>query len=267
MHVPIYYINLASRGDRRVFMEDQLTRLGLVAERIEAVTIDQVPQPLLDYHASTPKQACSPAAVACSLSHAKVWTTMLARGDESAIILEDDAVLDPALVAFTRPGLLRKIRANVVKLETWRKPAILGSHSARVGSVEVKELTTTQLGTAAYLLDRKAAKKSLAATGLHKMPIDQTVFATNGAHILRSRVLQAVPSPVVQMHKHAPDSDLARSDITPGPHNVSGPSPRAFGNQRRMFMLRLRRAAVLALRDPAAVFRPPVTIPFAGDAR
>lgn len=36
--IPACYINLASRVDRRQFMEEQFARLGIVAERVDAVT-------------------------------------------------------------------------------------------------------------------------------------------------------------------------------------------------------------------------------------
>jgi hypothetical protein len=36
--VPVYYINLGARPDRRAFIEDQLAVLGLTGERIEAVS-------------------------------------------------------------------------------------------------------------------------------------------------------------------------------------------------------------------------------------
>ncbi len=36
--IPVYYINVASRVDRRQFMEEQFARLGIAAERVDAVT-------------------------------------------------------------------------------------------------------------------------------------------------------------------------------------------------------------------------------------
>ena len=36
--IPLYYVNLASRPDRREFMDAQFARVGLAATRIEAVT-------------------------------------------------------------------------------------------------------------------------------------------------------------------------------------------------------------------------------------
>src|SRR5690606_32587268 len=38
MPLPIFYINLAARRDRREFMESQLRAMGMAAVRIEAVT-------------------------------------------------------------------------------------------------------------------------------------------------------------------------------------------------------------------------------------
>jgi hypothetical protein len=41
--LPVFYINVAARTDRRDFMESQFAELGIPVERIEAVLPDQIP--------------------------------------------------------------------------------------------------------------------------------------------------------------------------------------------------------------------------------
>ena len=272
MQVPIIYINLASRTDRRDFMENQFAQLGLVAERLEAVTIAEVPQTLRDYHAGPrPLRRCSPGAIACSLSHAAAWQMMLDRGYDSAIVLEDDAILDASLVPFTVPGALARLNADIIKLETWRKTVTLGTRSFQLESVELRELTSPHLGCAAYLLSRAIAETSLASPILHKVPVDHFMFTLRGRHLLQSRVLQASPSPAVQLEKHGPASELTRSDINSNRGRARAPCAAGTSqlahrpDRLRMLFLNARRAMALLLHDPAALFRKPVVIPFAGD--
>jgi glycosyl transferase family 25 len=74
-----FYINLARRGDRRAEVEEELKRLGLVAERFEAIER-------------------RPGIVGCGLSHLEVLRTARARGLPNVLVLEDDfqAVVEPA---------------------------------------------------------------------------------------------------------------------------------------------------------------------------
>jgi glycosyl transferase, family 25 len=73
------YINLGRRTDRRAEMEAELGRLGLAAERFEAI-------------------ARRPGIVGCGLSHLEVLRSARARGLPNVLVLEDDfeAVVPPA---------------------------------------------------------------------------------------------------------------------------------------------------------------------------
>ena len=75
------YINLARRKDRREEMEAELKRLGLAAERFEAIER-------------------RPGIVGCGLSHLEVLKAARAKGLPNVLILEDDfeAVVEPAEV-------------------------------------------------------------------------------------------------------------------------------------------------------------------------
>jgi GR25 family glycosyltransferase involved in LPS biosynthesis len=250
-------------------MDQQLAALGLTGERLDAVTIDDIDPALLAYHGPDRPFRCAPAAIACGLSHAAAWQTMVARDYEAAIILEDDVAFAPNFRAFTQPGVLERAGADIIKLETWRKSITLGSRVSRLEATELRELTSGHLGSAAYLISRAAAERSLADPLLHRVAIDEFLFTLRGAHLLRSRVLQASPSPAVQLHKHIPTSELARSDIFPQRAVPGAPrteKPRTRPARPPMGRHRLRRALVLLQRDPLALLAIPARVPFGGDA-
>src|SRR4051812_45910540 len=97
---PIYYINLANRPERRDFMERQFARLGLVAQRIEAATVADVPADAISWggHPHNP-WPMMPGELPVNYSHRKFWQALVASGALSAVILEDDAVMDDTLPA------------------------------------------------------------------------------------------------------------------------------------------------------------------------
>ncbi len=74
-----FYINLARRKDRREEIEAELERLGLAAERFEAIER-------------------RPGIVGCGLSHLEVLKAARAAGLPNVLVLEDDfeAVVEPA---------------------------------------------------------------------------------------------------------------------------------------------------------------------------
>lgn len=156
--LPIYYINLASRPDRRDHMEAGLHGLGLAGERIEAVTRDAVPR---DLHTSVP-----PSYVASRLSHMSAWQRLIESGAPAAIVLEDDVVFAPSFVDFTDPAIAT-LGADLIKLETYRRRVLLGGNAQRVGSTSsVRELQSSHFGAAAYLISADAARRALADPSL-----------------------------------------------------------------------------------------------------
>jgi glycosyl transferase family 25 len=271
MQVPIFYINLASRPDRREFMERQFAELGLAAERVEAITVDQVPQPLIDYHLQPhPGRRCSPGELACGLSHAAVWQLILDRGHNAAIVLEDDALLSPAIVPFANdPDLLRATRADLIRLETWRSEVRLGSPVKRLGQIALQELAAQHLGSSAYLISAKAAAHTLLSPRLHQMQVDLLLFSHLGIHLFRSRVLQANPSPAIQLHRHGKAPEIGLSDISP--YRTSKRIMFSNGNGGRWRRLLASKIAIWAglarlwLRDPMALLRRKQVVAYAGE--
>ena len=215
--LPVFYINLDARTDRRSFMEPQFAALGVAAERISAVRSDEVPQDLLDIHAN-PAHPWPIAAgeIACGLSHQKCWLALIECGAPAAIVLEDDVMLAPGFVEFVDSSVLDGLDADVIKLETFRSPIWMIGEARRRGThFTLERLISVHLGTAAYLISRHCAEISLADPRLREVAIDRFLFGPGGPRLFGSTVLQAIPSPCIQVTRIAgfEDKSIWMSDL------------------------------------------------------
>ena len=104
-HPPIYVINMAQDVERMVSMAQQLDAQGLRYERVDAIVGRQLsPQ---QRRASLSKfwyyffmgRVPSDGELVCTLSHRLVWKMMLDRGQQWAVIFEDDALLSPTFAS------------------------------------------------------------------------------------------------------------------------------------------------------------------------
>ena len=219
--VPIFYINLARRPDRRAFMEDQFNRLGLTAERVEAVTPDDLPHSdRIKYCNPDRRRWMTETEFACNLSHAMAWRRFLDDGSEHALILEDDATLSRSLPSFL--GTVRDAAPDipVIRIET------LGGEARRLGPVEqqimphiaLRRCFTRDAGAGGYLLTRAAAALLIGRTEMKTELVDAVLFNpfTPLAKILEVRYCD----PALSIQKSCTGdkgagaaSDLARSRL------------------------------------------------------
>jgi GR25 family glycosyltransferase involved in LPS biosynthesis len=206
--VSIYYINLASRPDRREFMENQLASLGLVGTRIEAATpADLTAEELALYCDSGKPKYLRPRELACSRSHARVWEAMLANADDYALVLEDDAELSPML-----PGLLSEVAAigvDVVRLEaTGRRLRLLPAEKTTVGGVSLHPFRSTPAGSAGYIINSRAAQTLLGHPAFNERQTDLALYNPFLQPALSLTRLQTLPGMVRQL---GPDHPVMRS--------------------------------------------------------
>lgn len=271
--LPIFYINLDGRPDRREFMEDQFTRLGIAAERISAVTIADVPPKLIAHHEDPGiLWPVSAGDLACGLSHQLIWQRMVEESVPAALILEDDALLDSSVTAFLASHLPDRLGFDLLKLETRRNRVLLGASATPLGTAELRELQSSQMGSAAYIITRAAAQASLSDPLVNAMSVDRFLFGKGGMHLLRSRILQAVPTPAVQLDRLKGISGGAaagtgRSDILESRRRRN--ARRAMPNLGNLLSLNAAHAAKLVrliARDPGAIRRTRERVAFAGDA-
>lgn len=263
--LPIFYINLHTRQDRRAFMEAQFTRLGVTAERVEAVPISDVPQHLIEAQLAPGRPwRLTPGDLACGLSHQRIWTSIVERNLECALVLEDDALLAPTLIDFLDPGLLQRAAADIMRLETWASRAVLGTRPVQVGPSVVRELASAQFGSAAYIISSEAAAASLATASRDDMAVDRFLFRRGGFHLLRSRVYQAVPGAAVQLFRSGIENVASRSDIETGRPSTASNDRVGFARSLQLRLDHAMRVVRLVLRDPAIVLQQRTPIPFAG---
>lgn len=176
MSIPIYYINLASRTDRRDFMEEQFARLGLTATRIEAVTPADIPaEDLARYCDSTKPFYRRPNQLACSLSHEKVWRTMLEAGQARAVVLEDDGLLSASLPAFLAD--LDDVQFDLLRFErSSRKIRLLPAVRTVGPAIALRPFRSTLSGRSGYIIGERAARLMLDNSGAHALGGDRALY-------------------------------------------------------------------------------------------
>ncbi|RYE44280.1 MAG: glycosyltransferase family 25 protein [Hyphomicrobiales bacterium] len=215
--IPAYYINLGTRLDRRRFMEEQFTRLGIVADRVDAVTIADVGEARMVPHADPRNPwAMTKVEVACVMSHERAWRRMLDAGHEFALILEDDAVMGDGLKAFLDPAFTSGLRPDLVKLETMYERVRLGRALRTVaGRFGVHQLLASHMGAAAYIISASMARRALADPRFPHMSVDRYLFSRGGPVIPHRGLFQVDPAPVVQLEYYRGDkpADAERSDL------------------------------------------------------
>ena len=183
-------------------------------------------------------------------------------------MLEDDAILTPAVLDFLAPGLLSRLNADLLKLETFHTPVKLGSRTHQVGDTTLRELCSSQMGAAAYVLGLDAARRSLASPERDLMGVDRLLFGRGGLHLLGGRLLQAIPSPCIQLDRFDSAAGAGQSDIhttraSATAERRNSPAPDLLP----LLGLHLRhtaRLAALAMRDWSALSGPRVAIDFVG---
>ncbi|MEQ1769384.1 MAG: glycosyltransferase family 25 protein [Devosia sp.] len=178
----VYYINLASRIDRRAFMETQLSAIGLTFTRIEAVTPN-------DLSAADIKRYCNswrhhwltPPELACWSSHLRAMSALLASDAPYALILEDDSILSERVPAFLFAFEVAAPPYDICRLEV-----IDGIIRYRRGlDPDIADVAMLRPygradGCGAYILSRRAASAILDAPRLRAIAADIILFDPYG---------------------------------------------------------------------------------------
>jgi glycosyl transferase family 25 len=103
---PVYVINLDRSAARMRQTRDHLEDLGVPFERVAAVdgaamTREEVKRDATPFC----RAMCTPSMMGCALSHIRTWKTVVRRGQECAVVMEDDAVLVPDFRARLRRAM------------------------------------------------------------------------------------------------------------------------------------------------------------------
>lgn len=271
--IAVYYINLSTRPDRRQFMDEQFQRLGIVAERVDAVTAADVAEARMLPHTDPSNPwAMTRVEVACLMSHEATWRRMLNAGHAFALILEDDVVMGDGLTAFLDPAFSADLDADLVKLETMYERVRLGRAVRTVaGRFGVHQLLASHMGAAAYIISAGMAGQALADPRLPAMSVDRYLFSRGGPIIPSRGLYQVDPAPAVQLEYYRGDKSASAEDsdlkLDRDSHRAAVPHP--LGYRWRDFLARASytlRLAARILPDAEARRQKRRAVAFEGDA-
>jgi glycosyl transferase family 25 len=220
MPLPIFYINLSSRPDRREHVERQFDALGLDATRIEAVTAADC--------GDIPNSPLSPNELGCSRSHQKIWRLMVEQDIAAALILEDDVLLSRQLPAvLDDPHLLDGVDA--IQMETRGTSAMIGRLvPSRAAGMGRGRLMSSSLGAAAYVMTISLARRLVVHPQVDSLPLDTLLFGRPGSLFYAARIFQSVPALAIQLDQTVGGRQGAgRSDLDAHRGRFSSRDPRS----------------------------------------
>lgn len=151
-------INLGSETTRWTFQAEQLTRLGLPFERLEAVIPQNLDPSPEDPYWQRWERPLRPAEMAALQSHRAAWRNVAA-GREPKLILEDDALLLPGAAEFISQVAAISDIDHISLEDRGRKKLVSVQRDARA---PMRRLWQDKSGAAAYILWPSGARKLLA---------------------------------------------------------------------------------------------------------
>jgi glycosyl transferase family 25 len=216
--IPVFVVNLARRPDRLARLGGQLDALGMRYQRIDALDAHQASEAELDAVISAvgPLGRLGNADRACTISHMRAWSALLASDARFALVLEDDIYLardTPALLV--APDWI-PAGVEVVKLEKFgdnpSSSLLLGKPIAAVpggGGRALHHMYSRHVGGGAYLISRRAAEAGLAERGRLRVPVDHLLFNGN-VSALSLKLKPALVRPAMATQRHyGYNSDVA----------------------------------------------------------
>jgi GR25 family glycosyltransferase involved in LPS biosynthesis len=155
--IPIFYINLKRANDRKVLIEDILSKNNLIYERIDA--IDGLNLNMVDLKKIYNFRKISINEIACTLSHIKAIKTAYEKNLEYALIFEDDCSFE--YLEFKKKKIKELINLN----NDWEIIQLSMICAENVYNCIIKykdEITKSMFGSTglvAYIINKKGMKK------------------------------------------------------------------------------------------------------------
>ena len=176
---PVYVVSLARAVERREKMRAQLEGLGMRAEFTDA--IDGASADFTPYsdrlHPDKWRvlrgRELSNAAIACYLSHYRIWERVAASGEQCALVLEDDALLHDGFCDVVRELQNCRWQWDVIML-SGRKRRPIDTVLDKIGGTG-RRLVRYRVrvgGAVAYLVSSSGAKKLLTQCREICAPVD-----------------------------------------------------------------------------------------------
>lgn len=180
------YINLDSAKSRREWMERQFSERGIDAERLSAITTDEISSKTAGItFGNRMGRDWMDAEKACFLSHRECWRRISEGQDEFGAVFEDDVHLSTDAAEFLMDEKWIPSGADVVKIETYLRRVWTDRRKVHAHGRSLRRLRSNHIGAAGYILSRDAAQKLLDASTHIEMPLDHLVFDPAYNHGLR----------------------------------------------------------------------------------
>lgn len=193
----VYYINLDRVPERRVFMEDQFARAGLIgAHRISAT--DASKPGALDCSGYVPgsgtRWGLTPSEIACFESHRSVWQHVLDSGLPAAAVFEDDVELSVQAGPVIAELFANAAAYDCVKLDYSPRSRRFGAQT-QIGSILVRPMVEMAPSAAAYVVSQNACRKLLEWSQNYSDHLDDFLTQPRNGW----RLFQVFPAVGVQM--------------------------------------------------------------------
>ncbi|KEP67864.1 glycosyl transferase [Thioclava dalianensis] len=171
------YINLDSAESRREWMERQFKARVIDAERVRAVTIDDLSSKTAGItFGNRMGRDWVDGEKACFLSHRECWRRIADGEDAFGAVFEDDVHLSADAAAFLTDESWIPPGADVVKIETYMTRVWLDKRCIVANGRSLHRLRSTHIGGAGYILSREAAARLFECSTHVAMPLDHLVF-------------------------------------------------------------------------------------------
>lgn len=190
MSMKIYLINLDRREDRLRIMENRFDDLGCTFIRIPAFDGLQHAKTLDNW-----SYVLTPGEVGCFLSHKKCIQLIAHGDDEYGVILEDDVDLSSNIYRYITDVCWIPSDADIIKLETFHTRVKLSTlRPLAFGNVSIGRLMSEHIGSAAYIISKRAACNILPMLDCVLVPIDDFLFTPDKGILSSINVYQTVPA-------------------------------------------------------------------------
>jgi len=154
----VFVINLKSSSDRRISIEQQCQMLNLNYEFIEAVDGKDFSRDELSMHTMINSYAIKPGEVGCALSHQKIYDKIVAEEIDHALILEDDALLNPSLSDVLSNLDMGSFKSNPSVILLSKVESYLNKKISIIGEGHILYPIFYAKAAHAYIINNSAAK-------------------------------------------------------------------------------------------------------------
>jgi len=190
----VLVISLPNAKERRDFQQNQLSKIGLEFEFLDATSIHDLNEATYKQHYQDWQRPLKTTEVACYYSHRHAWEKVI-KSNKPVLILEDDALLSKCVPSLLR-DLSNKTDVDLINLENRaRKKFVSRSGESIACNSKLLRLYQDRTGAAGYILWPSGAKKLIQCE-------KKKGIALADAHITACHSLKAFqvePAPIIQL--------------------------------------------------------------------